>query len=286
MKPNHELYLLSGVRILKTKIRKMILLFCTVILMTGCSNQFVDKTLKVEPFTVSEEKIKDKVIDKNTQLTGTYSEISDMYSDSDYIVFGTVKSISYFEDNCILLRKIDVLVDKSYKGSISKNTLISVLEKDGYARLKSMYEEAKKHYEERNGDKEKEEEFCLSAAHMSDINDINNDMLVKYKYTNKVDSRIDDNLLLFLTDSSDDTYKDKKVKLFDGKLIYPEGAYVPLGLFMGKLTVEDDYYHRCGTYNTTIITEEESYVNKPQRITSMYAVKDMKDILKNLEINK
>ncbi len=118
---------------------------------------------------------------------------------------------------------------------------------------------------------------------MSDISDINNDMLVKYKYTNKVDSRIDDNLLLFLTDSSDDTYKDKKVKLFDGKLNYPEGAYVPLGLFMGKFTVEDDYYHRCNTYYTTVITEEESYVSKPQRITASYSAKDMEDILKNFE---
>ncbi len=144
---------------MKTKIRKMILLFCTVILMTGCSSQSLDNTLKVEPFTVSEEKIKDKVIDKNTQLTDIYSEISDMYSDSDYIVSGTVKSISYFEDNCILLRKIDVLVDKSYKGSISKNTLISVLEKDGYARLKSMYEEAKKNYEEKMGIKKRKKSF-------------------------------------------------------------------------------------------------------------------------------
>lgn len=79
--------------------------------------------------------------------------------------------------------------------------------------MKSLYEGAKKAYEEKHGDKEKEDTWLFGITYMSDIKEIKNDMLIRYTYLDKEDSKISDELLLFLTDSSDDTYKDKKVKL-------------------------------------------------------------------------
>jgi len=101
-------------------------------------------------------------------LSDAYSGIEDMYLDSDCVIRGTVKRISYFEIDSTLIRKIDVQVKTCYKGDLAENTLISVLENDGYIRLKTLYEKVKKEYEEKGGSKEKEDAFLCSATYMTE----------------------------------------------------------------------------------------------------------------------
>lgn len=262
---------------------KILIILCSFLFVTGCGSQYTDKSLKTKSFAVSDNKILRETDLPHIDLTGIYDGIDDMYGDSDYVVSGVIKGIEYFEVQNILLRKINVLVNKSYKGNIMENTLISVLENDGYVRLKSLYEAAKKTYEEKNGDKAKEDAFLFGITYMSDIKDIKNDMLIRHCYINKGDSKIGDKLLLFLVDSSDDTYMDKKVKLaLNNKLTYPKGAYAPLGLFMGKFTQADDYYNRFNIYYTTVLTGKANDVHKSQSITARYTVKEMEDMLNKL----
>lgn len=261
---------------------KILIMLCMFLLVTSCGSQFSDRSLKTNSFNVSESKVRTTQELPHSDLTGIYSGIEDIYDDSDYVVSGVVKDIKYFEVQYVLIRKINILVNKSYKGNILKNTLISILENDGYLRLKSLYEAAKKEYEEKNGDKKKEDAWLYAVTYMSDKEDIENDMLIKYTYINKEDSKIGDELLLFLTDSSDDTYKDKKVKLpLGNKLSYPKGAYVPLGLFMGKFTKIDDCYKRSNMYSITNLIENN--IGKSQSITESYTVKDVEDELNKLQ---
>ncbi len=259
---------------------------CTIILCTGCGNQVTDKSLVTEPFIVIENKVLNKQGVPHLQVTSVYQGIDDMYSDSDYIVTGVVKEIEYFEDHNLLLRKINVLVNKSYIGDISENTLISILENDGYLRLKSLYTELKTAYEEKSGnlDKEKEDAYLFGATYMSDIKDIENDMLIKYYYINKEDSKIGDELLLFLTDSSDDTYKDKKVKLDNNvKITYPNNAYAVLGIGMGKFTLIGDSYSRYNLYYTPDGTISKGSFGGIEQIRESYSMNEMEDELKKLK---
>ncbi len=263
------------------RILKILVIICAFFIFTSCSSNYMDKSLKTSSFFVDESKVKTTQELPHSELTGTYAGIEDMYDDSDYVVTGVVKDIEYFEnDKYVLLRKINVLVNKSYKGSIKENTLISILENDGYLRLKSLYEAAKKAYEEKNGNNETEDAWLQNLVYSVSKEDIKNDMLIRYIYTDKVDSKIDDKLLLFMTDSSDDTYKDKKVKFAIGdKLTYPKGAYASLGLGMGKFTNVDGFYIRTESYYTTVTPDQ---YHKLHAIDRMYAVKEMGDMLNKL----
>ena len=251
---------------------------------TGCSSLYSDKSLKTKSYKISENKIKKNTVLAlpNSDLSDIYTGITDMYYDSDYVLAGIIKDIEYFQVKYTLLRKINVLIKKSFKGSIEENSIISVLENDGYVRLKSMYEDAKKYYEDKKGDKNKEDAWLRSVTYMSDIKDIKNDMLIRYTYYDKEDSKIGDELLLFLTNSSDDTYKDKKVKLaLNQKLSYPKGAYVSMGLWMGKFTRVNDAYIRYQWYYTKQAIDSNQ---TNQKLVESYTIREMEDELKKLKI--
>lgn len=266
---------MRSIKSIKNAASKILLLLFTFSLVAGCSAQISDKSLKTEPYNVTKNKVLKKMEVLDSDLTGVYNGIEDMLEDSDYVVAGEVKDIGYFEDQHVLLRKLDILVSNCYKGGIRKNTLVSILENDGYLRLKPFYEELKKYYEENNGVKEKEADWLYDATYMTALKDIENDMLIQYYYIDKVDSKIGDKLLLFLTDSSDDTYRDKKVTLAGGsKLSYPEGAYAPLGLGMGKFTLTGDTYHRYNYYYTP-----EGTIDGIQIIRKSYTAKEVEEEL-------
>lgn len=257
---------------------RILTLSCSFLLVTSCSSQIIDRSLETKSFTVSESKVAKKLEVPHSKVTGIYQGIDDMYSDSDYVVTGVVKDIEYFEEHNVLLRKINVLVNKSYMGDIKENTLITILENDGYLRLKSLYAELKKAYEEKYGnkDKAKEDAYLFGATYMSDIKDIENDMLIKYCYIDKEDSKTGDELLLFLTDSSDDTYKDKKVKLDNNaKLTYPKGAYSSLGIGMGKFTQMGDFYKRYNLYYTPDGTISKGTFGGMEQIRESYSEIEM-----------
>lgn len=269
---------------------KLLTLFCSILLVTGCSSEIVDNSLKTEHYIVNESKVEKQHTLLEPELSSIYSGIDDMYRDSDYVVSAIVKDVEFFEVKHVLLRKINVLINKSYKGNITKNTLISVLENDGYLRLKSLYADSKKYYIDNNGDKEKEAEWLDSVTHGADIKDIENDMLIKSYYPYKKDSKIGDKLLLFMSDSSDDTYKDKTVRLFGSKLSYPKGAYATVGNGLGKFTLNDNTYQRYNLYytpNGTIkglqTTTEGTVVRGIPVIKKSYTVKEMEDELKKLK---
>ena len=260
-------------------------LLCLFLLVTSCSSQIMDRSLKTKSFAVSENEVSKKLGMPHSKLTGTYLGIDDMYSDSEYVVSAVVKDIEYFEEHNVLLRKIDVLVKTSYMGNIKGNTLISILENDGYLRLKSLYAALKKAYEEKYGnkDKEKEDAYLFSATYMSDIKDIENDMLIQYYYIDKEDSKIGDELLLFLTDGSDDTYKDKKVKLDNNAMLaYPKDSYASLGIGMGKFTRIGDFYKRYNLYYTPDGTISKGPFGGMEQIRESYSVIEMEYELKRL----
>ena len=250
-------------------ILKILTILGMFLFMVGCSGRYVDKSLKVNTFTVDENKVKEErmILQDCSPLTHYYNGIDEMYDDSDYVVSGEVKNIQYFEYQTLILRKIDVLVNKSYKGTIHNNTLITVLDY-GYIRLKSQYESAKKNYEEKNKDIAKEDDYLKQIISPYDIKDIQNDMLIKYVYPYKV-SKVDDKLMLFLKDSS---YKNKKVIIHGIELPYPEGvSYATVGLFIRKFTQTDDLYIPGGHI------ELADY-----RINKFYTLKEMKDKLEKL----
>lgn len=276
---------------------KVLMLFCLCLITIGCSRQILDKSLKIESYTINDSKVTNKR-ELEPNVSGIYKGIDDMCKDSDYVVTGVVRNIEYFEAKPVLLRKINVLVSENYKGTIEKNTLVSVIENDGYLRLKTVYADLKKEYEHNFGvgDKKKEEAFLYNATFKTfktdikdvenGIKDIENDMLIKYYYINKDDkddSKIGDKLLLFMTDSSDNTYKDKKVNLGNNKLAYPKGAYAPLGIGMGKFTQVGDSYNRYNYYYTPDGTILKGSFGGYEIIKGNYTVKEMKDELKKLK---
>ncbi len=121
---------------------------------------------------------------------------------------------------------------------------------------------------------------CVVSA---EVKDIENDMLIQYDYIDKEDSHIGDELLLFLTDSSDDTYKDHLVKLDDNaKLTYPESAYASLGIGMGKFTRIGDAYKRYNLYHTPDGTISKGTFGGIQQIRESYSTKEMDDELGKL----
>lgn len=272
-------------RIKKSKAVSVIIV-CSIFLfmVTGC--KYTDKTLKTTPYDISESKI---IRDHNLgfTLTGVYNDIEEMYEDSDCVIFGVVKDIEYFQREYILLRKINVLVKKSYKGDVEKNTLISILENDGYLRVKTLYEEAKAYYEEHSEDDDpkKKEEYLYGRTYMTDIKDIEDDGLFNlYYYDKPEDSKVGDELLLFLAESSDDSYKGKKVQLsFGDTLSYPEGAYTALGLWMGKFTRDGEYYKRGDWYYITDLSPDRTGpLTQALKIQDKYTLEEMENLLKEL----
>lgn len=266
-------------------ISKILLLFCFSLIGTGCSNEVIDKTYKAEVFNVEENKILGEIHMPTWQLSSSYEGIEDMYEDADYVVAGRVKNIEYFQFGNDILRKINVAVSDNYKGDIDKNTEISIIENDGYLRLKSLYENLKKEYEDKKGtlDTPEKDQFlesiiALYSNQQADIKDAENDRLMKYSYLYKENSNLNDEVLLFLTNSSEDILTNKKVYFIGRQFSYPEGAYVSLGNGMGKFTLEDNEYKRYNYYYTP-----QGNVDGMEIIKESYSVKEMKDTLKKLK---
>lgn len=264
----------------------LVFIVCSIFLFMGTGCKYTDKTLKTTPYDISESKI---IRNHNLgfTLTGVYNDIGEMYEDSDCILSGVVKDVEYFQHEYILLRKTNVLVKKSYKGDVEKNTLISILENDGYLRVKTLYEEAKAYYEEHSEDEDpkKKEDYLYGITYMTDKKDIEDDGLFKLFYHDKPeDSKVGDELLLFLAKSSDDSYKDKKIQLFFGnRLSYPEGAYTTLGLWMGKFTKDGQYYKRGEWYYITDFSpDRKGPLNQALKIQDKYTLEEMENQLKEL----
>ncbi len=264
----------------------LVVIVCSIFLFMGTGCKYSDKSLKTTPYDIS----KSKIIRNDYQsfyLTGVYNDIGEMYEDSDCVLSGVVKDVEYFQFKYTLLRKINVLVKKSYKGNIENNTLISILENDGYLRVKSLYEDAKAYYEKNSEDKDqkKKDDYLYGITFMTDKKDIEDDGLIKIFYNDKPeDSKVGDELLLFLAESSDDSYKDKKIQLaLESKLSYPEGAYTTLGLWMGKFTKDGQYYKRGQWYYITDLSvNNKGPLNQCVKIQDKYTLEEMENQLKEL----
>lgn len=205
---------------------------CT--LLQGCTRA-KDTTVKVDALELDMANVQDICI--TYWVNDVYNNVEEMMIDAKYIVEGTVENIDYYvednEGNIAPRTKVDLRVKKSYTNNIKPNTLISIIEMQGYVPLE-LYAK----------------NIVKATGHLPPpftSTDIENHLMLRFVSNNGVFSNVGDQCLYFLIDidtPSTDTHvfgrKDTNI---------PDGAYKPLGILMGKFTLQinsrgDNYYRR------------------------------------------
>lgn len=115
---------------------------------TGCNMEngtftktnFTDKTVALSD-TFEPENFGNVIeLESRPNLAKIYSNIEELYPDSENIVFGTVKEIYYFDDSGVGNTIYTFAIENVYKGNLKENDIISVLTAGGYARLSKHIE--------------------------------------------------------------------------------------------------------------------------------------------------
>lgn len=226
-----------------------LLVICLVLpLLSGCT-KVKDTTVEVDALDIDLTNVRE--LTTAFIVNQVYESIEDMVVDAKYIVEGTIQDIEYFADESSKTprTKIDLLVSKSYSGNIKPNTTISIIEHQGYIPVKLYIEDYVK------------ETGKFPSLYTED--DIKNGVVLKFKTTNGVYSKVGDQCLYFLINietpySDTNVYGDKRRDDFS-----PQGAYKPIGILMGKLTLvtntsDTDYYRHN---NSIYISLKDSKLN-------------------------
>jgi hypothetical protein len=223
---------------LKKSIIYLIIVACLLpTLLIGCTKvKDRDTTVDVDTLDINLT----NVISKSTVFTvnQVYDNVKSMVVDAKYIVEGTIQNIEYFvdENNLTPRTKIDLLVSKSYSGNIKPDTTISIIEHQGYIPIKFItdgyFKETGKNH----------------PLYTED--DIKNGVL-KYDINHGKFSEVGDQCLYFLI-NIETPYSDTNVysrKSMDD--LSPQGAYKPIGILMGKFTLnilDDSAYYRRNNF--------------------------------------
>ncbi len=189
---------------------------------TGCNSnkgtlaetRFTDKTVAVED-TFNPEDFGNVIeLKSSTDFAKIYSNIEELYPDSENVVCGTVKEISYFDNSGVGNTIYTFAVENVYKGNIEENDLISVLTAGGYARLS-------KHIEVFGKGK-----FSSYTAEQ-----INNTVL-KTDFMGTSELTVGAKYLLFLSAP------------ISNEPPFPNGVYTEIGAFMGRYVCTNNKFSR------------------------------------------
>ncbi len=198
-------------------ISAIILICCT-----GCNSKkgtlaethFTDKTVAVDD-TFDPENF-DNIIElkSSPDFSKIYSNVEELYPDSENIVCGTVKEISYFDNSGVGNTIYTFAVENVYKGNLEENDLISVLTAGGYARLS-------KHIEVFGKGK-----FSSYTAEQ-----INNTVL-KTDFMGSSELKVGDEYMIFLSAP------------INNEPPFPDGVYTEIGAFMGRYVRTNNKFSR------------------------------------------
>lgn len=220
----------------KKPIIYLIIIICILTtLLSGCAKvKDKDATVKVDALDLDLTNVKCK--DSIFAVNKVYNSIESMVADSKYIVEGTVENIEYFVDKKTKTprTKVDLLVSKSYSGDIEEDTTISIIEQHGYIPVKLYTEDYVKKYG-------KYHPFFPEE-------DIKNGVVLKITLSSGKFSKVGDHCIYFLIDIKTPYVETSAHGDIRMDALSPKGAYKPIGILMGKFTLETlhntDYYLR------------------------------------------
>ncbi len=73
-----------------------------------------DKSVPIESFDIEDYS---KVLEapSETYFEKIYNDIDDLYNEADNVVYGTVKSVEYFDETGVALTYFNFIIEKVYK---------------------------------------------------------------------------------------------------------------------------------------------------------------------------
>ena len=130
---------------IKKNITVFILGIILSLMLTGCGVEegtsvkkelIVDKSVPIESFDIEDYS---KVLEapSETDFEKVYNNIDDLYNEADNVVYGTVKSVEYFDETGVALTYFNLIIEKVYKGELNENDMISIMTNGGFCRLKN-----------------------------------------------------------------------------------------------------------------------------------------------------
>ena len=114
---------------IKKNITVFILGIILSLMLTGCGVEegtsvkkelIVDKSVPIESFDIEDYS---KVLEapSETYFEKIYNNIDDLYNEADNVVYGTVKSVEYFDETGVALTYFNFIIEKVYKGELNEN---------------------------------------------------------------------------------------------------------------------------------------------------------------------
>ena len=185
----------------------------------------------------------------STDFATIYSDISDLYASSDNVVYGTVKSVAYWDLSGTAHTIYSFNTSKVIKGDIPEKAVISVITPGGYCRLRSYVNAFGKGKYETYSEQEIDETiFHDSFAGVTD------------------EPAAGDQYLLYLSSP----LKDEEP--------FPDGLYCEVGSFMGRLVEGDD-----GMFNRVLPQNEPSFYGDSMTAYSREYVFDMAETTEEIQ---
>lgn len=197
---------------IKKNITVFILGIILSLMLTGCGVEegtsvkkelIVDKSVPIESFDIEDYS---KVLEapSETYFEKIYNNIDDLYNEADNVVYGTVKSVEYFDETGVALTYFNFIIEKVYKGELNENDMISIMTNGGFCRLKNYIK-------------------VFGNGKFSDYSQKEiDDTIIKFTGAGQPLTKVGDKYVLFLSPP----IKDEKP--------FPTGAYVQIGSFMGR----------------------------------------------------
>lgn len=232
---------------LKQRIFLPIIVLTLALMVVGCSKDsttsstqdIVDKSIAVNSFDLESfpNKIEVSVIPDFFKI---YKNVDELNEDSSNVVYGTVKEIENYDESGAAMTCYKFVIEKSYKGSLKENDMISVLAVGGYVRLQK--------YIEVFGDG-KFEDFSEAQRKTT---------VIKENPMNAPVPKENDKYVLFLSEPIKD------------EAPLPNGVYSEIGAFMGRYYYDNDIFTRY-----TPVGESNFYGQEDEK----YSLSEMENIL-------
>lgn len=129
------------------KLYLLMMLLTLTVTLVGCSQtnkstsnaSVVDKTVAINSF--NPDNFSNKIVSKSSlDFEKIYENMEQLNADAPNIVYGTVKEVKNFDESGSAMTCYNLLVEKSYKGNLNENDMVSILAIGGYVRLEKYIE--------------------------------------------------------------------------------------------------------------------------------------------------
>ena len=200
----------------KKRINLTIAFLMFFLIITGCSKvedskgqNINDKSVVVNSFNPNSYSNQIEV-SSSLDFEKIYNNIDELYNNSINVIYGTVRKVEYIDDSGAALTCYDFVVERSYKGELQENDMITVLATGGYVRLQKFIE-------------------VFGDGKFKDFSETKRSQTVlKENPMGAPLPKVDDKYLVFLSNP------------IKNEAPFPDGAYVERGSFMGRYYYEGD----------------------------------------------